>query len=482
MRVGLPLLPMLLVFGFAQANAMADEPTVPVEPRPVSPVRIRFLPPPMQGVFTLAVYDPGGRRVRLLSEAAGIEQFELARDGLEILWDGCDDAGKPLPHGSYTVQGAVIGGITARRVAVHAVSAGNTTADPQITAVDGIAFQGRPGGETLKLTAMTTSGNRVLIDFSRNGTLATGGLDVGSKGISALGDAGVADRRSGFSRALHWHISGNRLVGQEREQLFGPPQVLIDLGDLPDPSIISWEEAPLILSGGQLWKIESNALKKFPTELRDPVIAASGAGPERLWVVAATGRGNVLMQLLANGTVDRVLEAGPEDASPLLVAGMAARDEVATLGVKNGVPSLRWIRHAEAVEGESSWEIVLEHSFAAQGWFTLAAGKPVPASEEPRQTVVRVQLREDELGNTAKRVANLHPALYDSGVLLEDEKQLPFVRVPMAGARQAVVEGVGRNGAARLFIRTGGSVEEFEIGGLENVIRFNCGAYSLGGE
>jgi len=474
MRAGLRL---LLLLGLTQAGLMAGE-AVDAEQTNVSlPVRIRFLPPPMEGNFTLGVYDQAGQRVRLLAEAAGIDQFELARDGLEILWDGRDDDGHPLPHGNYSVRGALIGRITARRVAVHELPA-RADAESRVSWADGIAFHGK---ERLLLTATTIGGNRVLVTVVRNGTVANNSpLAADTKGISTLDDAVVADSRSGFSRALHWNISGDQLRGHLKDQPFGPPQALIDLNGLPDPSIISWEESPLVLSRGRLWRIGSNSLAPFPTELQAPVLSASSAGPERLWVIAVTARGNVLMQLLANGAIDRVLEAEPESVAPSLVAGMAGSDEVATLGNKEGVQWIRWIRRAESVEGESTWEIVVEHALQTDTPFALENDSLIAATGTPSPGTLRVRLHPDEIGVTARPVANVRPVIAGDRVMLEDEKHLPLLRLNLSGAMQVMLAGKGQNGTARLFVRLRTGIEEYLLQGLDDVTRFDCGAYRLG--
>ncbi|MEI6561413.1 MAG: FlgD immunoglobulin-like domain containing protein [Verrucomicrobiota bacterium] len=73
------------------------------------PVKITFLPPPMEGTLSLGVYDAAGKLVRVLHQE--IEPGELTKgdDGLETQWDGKDDQGKPCPPGTYRARGVTVG-------------------------------------------------------------------------------------------------------------------------------------------------------------------------------------------------------------------------------------------------------------------------------------------------------------------------------------------------------------------------------------
>ena len=73
------------------------------------PVKITFLPPPMDGTLSVGVYDAAGKLVRVLHQE--IEPGELTKgaDGLETQWDGKDDQGKPCPPGTYRARGVMVG-------------------------------------------------------------------------------------------------------------------------------------------------------------------------------------------------------------------------------------------------------------------------------------------------------------------------------------------------------------------------------------
>ncbi len=71
-------------------------------------VRISFLPPPVDGLISLGIYDRDGKLVRVLQREAELEEFEAGNDALQTAWDGKNDAGEPLPSGKYFARGYAV--------------------------------------------------------------------------------------------------------------------------------------------------------------------------------------------------------------------------------------------------------------------------------------------------------------------------------------------------------------------------------------
>ncbi|MGZ5022249.1 MAG: hypothetical protein ACXWFY_07395 [Chthoniobacterales bacterium] len=76
-------------------------------PAPKS-VRISFLPPPLDGTFSLGIYDSAGHLVRVLEREAELDDFEIGQDSLSTTWDGKDDADEALPPGKYHARGYAV--------------------------------------------------------------------------------------------------------------------------------------------------------------------------------------------------------------------------------------------------------------------------------------------------------------------------------------------------------------------------------------
>lgn len=89
------MLSLVAVDSAALPEALAIRSAVPNPFNPVTEIRCEL---PVAGRLSLTVYDLGGRAVRrLLDEARTAGRFG-------VLWDGCDDNGRPAPSGVYFVR------------------------------------------------------------------------------------------------------------------------------------------------------------------------------------------------------------------------------------------------------------------------------------------------------------------------------------------------------------------------------------------
>lgn len=82
-------------------------------------VQITFLPPPMQGVLSLGIYDAQGKLVRVLHREATEKQFTIGLNGLITRWDGMTDAGEPASPARYAARGWMTGNLGIEGVAFH---------------------------------------------------------------------------------------------------------------------------------------------------------------------------------------------------------------------------------------------------------------------------------------------------------------------------------------------------------------------------
>lgn len=78
-------------------------------PSPVRSVRIRFVPPPLEGTISLGIYDHTGTLVRILHQNAQLDDFIIGPDALATRWDGKDNQHQDLPTGRYHARGYMVG-------------------------------------------------------------------------------------------------------------------------------------------------------------------------------------------------------------------------------------------------------------------------------------------------------------------------------------------------------------------------------------
>src|SRR5271165_4989280 len=79
--------------------------------------QLMFVPPPVEGVISLGVYDSKAKLVRVLKKAAAIDSFKSGLNGLYIDWDRYDSHGKPVPSGKFFARGVLIGDVKIEGVA-----------------------------------------------------------------------------------------------------------------------------------------------------------------------------------------------------------------------------------------------------------------------------------------------------------------------------------------------------------------------------
>lgn len=82
-------------------------------------VKVGFVPPPLEGTFSLGVYDKSGKLLRTLRADADASEFTVALNGFVVGWDGKDDSGKLVSAGKYRLLGVAVGDIDLSGEAYH---------------------------------------------------------------------------------------------------------------------------------------------------------------------------------------------------------------------------------------------------------------------------------------------------------------------------------------------------------------------------
>jgi hypothetical protein len=107
-----------LALVIAATGAPAQEFEAPPPSKPDG-MHITFLPPPLRGVITVGIYEPGGRLVRVLHREATEKAFTIGLNGFITKWNGLADGGEPAPTGKYLVRGWMVGDLDVEGVAFH---------------------------------------------------------------------------------------------------------------------------------------------------------------------------------------------------------------------------------------------------------------------------------------------------------------------------------------------------------------------------
>ena len=94
--------------------------------------QLMFVPPPVEGLISLGVYDSKAKLIRVLKKAATIDSFKSGLNGLFVDWDHNDAHGRPVPSGKFFARGVLIGDVKVEGIAFHLNDWIHDSDDPRI--------------------------------------------------------------------------------------------------------------------------------------------------------------------------------------------------------------------------------------------------------------------------------------------------------------------------------------------------------------
>ena len=206
---------------------------LPGTPVPQGAIEIPVDLPEGTASFTLAIDDASGRRVRNLVGGADPALYENARRvGHFVRWDGLDDAGRPVPAGTYTLRTLALGR------ALHGVYERcfyNPGTPPWSTA-DHTGAWAADHAVIRHLAATADGGVVAWCDFAEGGA---GAIGIGPDGRKRWGDVrgaacAAVGGRFAYSIPNDWNAMGTHLL--RLDAATGAPAPFVrDGAELPMP-------------------------------------------------------------------------------------------------------------------------------------------------------------------------------------------------------------------------------------------------------
>jgi len=402
----------------------AGAPTTSLQPVPKGPsIRITFLPPPMDGTVSLAVFDRSGKRVRALHTEAAQTDLTVSLNGLSTTWDGKDDAGETVSPGKYRVRGLAVGDLDLTGEAFHGNDWVETEDGPRPSSFSGLKLS----ASTLELTATDNAGQL-------------------------------------------WRITESIFSNEDTprfEKISAAPQDTNTLGPVTCPG-----------KDGTTWSIEkalgetvvvqldakSEVLRRLPVGAGQPVPVA----------IAASLTEDVVVLLEQDGERWRVRGLRKKDA-PENTPPPPVRPSRAT-SAKPATP-------ATPVAAAPVWETFFEKNRWPCNTFSEAAprvGRPKPFVAEP-QISVKSQFN-PLLGGASTDIA-LSVGFDESGSYLKTTDGIVLRRLTeTAKLRWAVLGHDARQPALVLLQSDGTVVEEYRIHSANMLMTFDAGEYQWTGK
>lgn len=474
---------------------------------PAHGAEIRFVPAAGSGTVSLGLYDRDGRLVRVLCDEWPFGRFHVGLNALSTKWDGLDDAGQPVPEGTYTARGFVVGDVAISGEALHFNDWIEDADAPRLVSVG--ATQLLPGGDVL-LVARLAGEQGALVRYSpeseaRWRTIVTAAqaeparrvqLAVSDETAFVLVDgklraAALADGAEvavpvppGNLEAVAARGRRLALLDAGRIRFYGLPEFAAE-GEADQPpapfvSLALLEEGVVAAAAdGTVWRWQQAGWTKLETPPDTAVRAVSAGRQNTFWALEERGDGSTLVAH-CSPEEGRLAEWNPDPQSGRLttVAGAPEQDYfVATLAAPGAQRTVAIRRQA----GGRGWEFVFDKKItrcAGFGWQdgALAAS----GGEDPAEITAR--LVPNPLDPGAARDLVLRAAPHPAGPVLQTADGLPLLRVSDgAGYRRVLLVPGPAENSARFFQGDGACVEEYSLSGLGNITAFDAGTIKMSG-
>ena len=409
-------------------------------------VRITFIPPPMEGTWSLGIYDKKGKLVRVLAREATEKNFVVGLNGLITFWDGRDDSGKPLPPGTYSASGYAVGSLEVEGIAYHGNDWMTADDSPRLRRV--LSLELRKSGR-LALWGETPEGKLQLVRIDQAGEFA-GEIPADPQvNAQAIGeDAPVQDASPPPQRAA---IEAGKVVLVDKD-----------------------EKRPLALPN-----------------VTNPTDASLGR-EGRVWVIDQTPDGTEVKEFSLDGEFHRRLAIDPTEPIPTRIFASRTSDLIFLIEEKPGLQRVRGLALESAASSESTastepqtstWKTVLSKTILASDTFAVIGGRlerQKPFAPEERFTV---RLLPNPLLKDESSTIQINVSYDKTGSYLQTLDGLPLRRITETPNLKWVV--IGREGGGKvlsIFQGDGAVVEEFRARRLANMMAFDAGDYEWTGK
>lgn len=478
------------------------------EPQPAArEVEVSFVPPGADGTVSLGIYNSSGKLVRVLCDEWPFHRFHVGHDALSATWDGLDAGGKPVPAGTYSARGFIVGNVEVSGEAFHFNDWIDEADSPRIAAVR--AQQPLPGGDILLSARLAGDGGALVryspesdvrwhavvatprtdpaqaVQLAASETLAFVLLDGSLQAVQLADGAAVSPPMNGTGiKAIA--ARGSRLAILDGGGIafytlpdFAP---VGNAGQLPADfsslALLDDGTAVAAASGGSVWIWHSGWSR---LDIPDDVLVreVSGGRGATFWARQETpdGKSSIAQYSPEDG---RLAEWTPraEDGRLTSVSGAADDDSFVATLVLPDVQRTVAIRRKRGAEG---WEFVFDKKITASSGFGWADGKPVASSSDlPGE--LAVDLTENPLDASASRRLILRAVASPTGAGLTTRDGLPLLSVSgQPGFDRVMLVRAAAPNAARFFQGDGACVEEYTVSRLDDIVSFDAGTIEMTG-
>jgi hypothetical protein len=455
--------------------------------------QLMFVPPPVEGVISLGVYDSKGKLLRVLKKSAELDSFKSGSDGLVIDWDRNDSQGKPVQNGKYFAHGVLIGDVKIEGVAFHLNDWVDSSDDPRIrkvlsaTLLDAlrpvvVADASRPEvvvfesngnrSKTISLTfnplTIKAAGSNLLLFDNAQVMLVdpTSGAQVSRQNLSDVRDADALGDRIVV-------LSGNQIkyqVNVTPQDLKPPAEDLFRCAVLSSSIVVASKQA-------NIWKLDGQEFTAVDAGETGELLDMSAGASDSVWLLVKTSTATLLKQIDLSGKTLREIEL-PSDLQTVTKLGASRNDDALLLiSDDGGTQRVIGVRFQSANQGKSIWEKWFERTLTPFKFFDLKEDKVVPADAKTDSPPVFVKPGNNPMENTRQALFQLTIVADETGAWVASVDGLPLFQVcGTKNIKQTRCITDGANGL-RVYTSDGTVVEEYHLTSLDNLFRFDAGSF-----
>jgi hypothetical protein len=283
--------------------------------------QLMFVPPPVEGVISLGVYDNKAKLVRVLYRAAPIDRFKSGLNGLYVDWDRNDAHGKPVPSAKFFARGVLIGDVKVAGVSFHLNDWVHDSVDPRIQKILSatllselrpVVLVGAPqpglllfdrNGNRSNLTTLTfspqtikaTGSNILAFDRKQLALLdPTSGAQISLQNFPDLRDADAFGNRTVV-------LTGNQIKYQVNEaslDLKPPADSLFRCTVLTSSIVVATKET-------NVWKLDGQEVAAVDPGETGQLLDMSAGISDSVWLLVRTATATLLKQIDPSGKILR---------------------------------------------------------------------------------------------------------------------------------------------------------------------------------
>jgi hypothetical protein len=294
-------------------------------------------------------------------------------------------------------------------------------------------------------------------------------------------DAGTQTAPQGFSEIRDADAFGDRILvlsgNQIQYEIAGsvqdvraPADNLFRCAVLGSSMVVATKESRVFkLDGQEFTPVD-------PGESGELLDVSAGTG-DTVWLLVKTDSASLLKQIDLNGRNLREIELPPELKTVSRIAASRDQDALLLISETGDTQRIVGVRFQSTDQKRSIWEKWLDRALTTFRFFDLKDGKVVPADGRTDSPPVFIRPANNPMENTRQPNFQLVISADADGVWATSVDGLPLFQVTKTrNMKQARWIPDGANGM-RVYVSDGVVVEEYHLTSLDNLFRFDAGAF-----